>query len=119
MSPCVVCGFEGRGYGFQLDMSNAFPHYEMCSKACQDVGGWIGRTNGVKGKIEGTQMLADIELRAITDAREQLAEALQRQGLMPAFENCTPEQIDDIIKSVVIGFQASVQRAYGRGEVPF
>lgn len=64
-------------------------------------------------------MLADIELRAITDAREQFAEALGRHDLMKYFENCTEAQIDDIIKSIVIGFQASIQKAYGRGEVPF
>lgn len=100
-------------------MDNLFPHYEMCSQACQNVGALIAKSQHPRGKIEGTQMLADLELRAIVDAREQFAEALQRQNLLKAFENCTPEQIDDIITSVVVGFQASLQRAYGRGEVPF
>lgn len=64
-------------------------------------------------------MLSDVENKAIIDAREQLAGALERTGLMKHFENCSVEQIDDIVRSVVIGFQASVQRAMGRGEVPF
>lgn len=119
LEPCAVCKFEGRGYGFQLDMNPAFARYEFCSMACQDVGAWIAKKQNPPGNIEGTKMLADLELRAITDAREQFFEALVRQKLDQHFENCTPEQIDDIIKSIVIGFQASVQRAYGRGEVPF
>ena len=114
---CVVCGFEGRGFGFQLDLSALYPHYEFCSRKCQNVGALIASKH--MGRIDNTVALSDIEQRAIVDARTQFAEAVERQGLMPAFFNCTPEQIDDIIKAVVTGFQASVQRAMGRGEVPF
>ena len=84
---------------------------------CLHIGGAIATKND--GRIEKTMALSDIEERAVVDAREQLAEALQRQGVMQHFENFTPEQIDDIVKAVVIGFQASVHRAMGRGEVPF
>ncbi len=64
-------------------------------------------------------MLSDIEQRAIVDARQQFAEACERNGLLERLMEFTPEQIDDIIRSTVVGFQASVQRAYGRGEIPF
>ena len=116
LDPCVTCGFEGRGFGFQLHLSALHKHYDFCSILCQSVGQRLAELNG--GKIEGP-MLSDIEQRAIEDARQQFAEALDRQGVLPAFENFKPEQIDDIIRSIIIGFQASVQRAYGRGEVPF
>ena len=93
--------------------------YEFCSMGCQNLGGAIAKTGEPKGKIEGKGMLSDIEEKAIVDAREQLFEALVRQKLDAHFENCSVEQIDDIIKSVVIGFQVSIQKAYGRGDVPF
>jgi len=116
LEPCVICGFEGRGFGFQLHLSPLHAYYDFCSKLCQGVGQRLAELN--QGKIEGP-MLSDIEQRAIVDARQQLAEALERQKVMDAFMNLSPDQIDDIIRSVIIGFQASVQRAYGRGEVPF
>lgn len=86
---------------------------------CQNLGGFIAKAGEPKGKIEGKGMLSDIEERAVVDARQQLFEALVRQKLDAHFENCSEAQIDDIIKSVVIGFQVSIQKAYGRGEVPF
>jgi hypothetical protein len=86
---------------------------------CQNTGAVIAKTTEPKGVIKGKKMLSDIEERAIVDAREQLFQALVRQKLDAHFNDCTEAQIDDIIKSVVIGFQASIQRAYGRGEVPF
>lgn len=61
----------------------------------------------------------DVERQAIVDARIQLAEVLEKHGLMAAFENLEPAQIDEIVSSVVIGFQASVHRQCSSGKVPF
>ena len=93
--------------------------YEFCSMGCQNTGAWIAKAQLPPGKIEGTKMLSDIEERAMVDAREQLFGALVRQKLDQHFSACTEAQIDDIIKSVVVGFQVSIQKAYGRGEFPF
>jgi hypothetical protein len=116
LDPCAICGFEGRGFGFRLDLSGLYPHYVFCSMPCVRIGEAIAKSNG--GKIE-KMALSDIENHAIVDARLQLWEAAQRVGIADHIEKMSPEQIDDLVKSVVIGFQASIQRAMGRGEVPF
>ena len=84
---------------------------------CLRIGEHIAHCNQ-HGKIE-KMALSDIEEKAVVDARLQLWEAAQRVGIADHVEKMSPEQIDDLVKSVVIGFQASVWRAMGRGEVPF
>lgn len=84
-----------------------------------DIGGAIAKKNdGVIPKMAGS-LNTDVERQAIVDARFQLAEALEQVGLMPAFENLEPAQIDVIVRAVVIGFQASVHRQCSTGKVPF
>ncbi len=93
--------------------------YEFCSMKCQNIGGAIAKKNdGVIPKMAGS-LNTDVERQAIVDARIQLAEALDQVGIMPAFENLEPAQIDVIVKAVVIGFQASVHRQCSTGKVPF
>ena len=47
----------------------------------------------------------NMEMQAIKDGRRFFAEALKELGLMPAFQNRTAKDIDQIIESCVDGFQ--------------
>ncbi len=61
----------------------------------------------------------DMEQKAIVDARRFFAEALTELGLMEAFHDRNPENIDQIIEACVDGFQDSMQRQSLNGDVPF
>jgi hypothetical protein len=71
---------------------------------CLDAGSAIANRN--HGMIDKT----DMETRAIKDARRFLAEALTELGLMAAFFDRAPEEIDQIIEACIDGFQESMQR---------
>jgi hypothetical protein len=71
---------------------------------CLDGGSAIANRN--QGMIDKT----DMETRAIKDARRFFAEALTELGLMAAFFDRRPEDIDQIIEACIDGFQESMQR---------
>ena len=111
---CALCGREARGFGYCHQLQwDRYPHHRFCSMACLTVGSAIARRNF--GMIDKT----DMELRAIREARRELAEALTEMGLMEAFLNRSGEDIDRLIEACVDGFQGSMQRQSDTGSVPF
>jgi hypothetical protein len=62
--------------------------------------------------LKGNEMIdkTDMEAKAIRDARRPFAEVLTELGLMTAFFDRKPEEIDRLIEACVDGFQASITR---------
>jgi hypothetical protein len=112
--PCALCGREARGFGYcHLLQWDRHPHHRFCSMACLMVGSAIARRTF--GMIDKT----DMEIRAIREARRDLAEALTEMGLMEAFFDRSASDIDRLIEACVDGFQASMQRQSDAGQIPF
>lgn len=65
-----------------------------------------------------TSKLTDMERSAIKDARQLFAVALTENGLMSAFMNCSPQQIDQVIAAAWEGCRASMQRMSACGDIP-
>lgn len=63
--------------------------------------------------------LADMERAALRDARQLFAVALTENGLMPAFMNCTPEQMDQVIGAAWEGCRSSMIRQSACGDIPY
>ena len=80
---------------------------------CLNLGSALAMEN--YGMIDKT----DMEKRAIRDARAFLAATLTELGLMEAFFDRGPADIDRIIEACVDGFQDSMLRQSARGDVPF
>jgi len=71
---------------------------------CLDAGSVLANRNN--GMIDKT----DMEIRAIKDARRNLAEAFTELGLMAPFHDRSAAEIDRIIEACIDGFQESMQR---------
>ena len=112
---CVICGGEAKGFKFRYRLSQAYPEYDFCSRACQDIGAKIAGEND--GMID-TAKLTDMERSAIKDARQLFANALTENGLMNAFLNCTPQQIDQVIAAAWEGCRISMIRQSACGDIP-
>ena len=65
-----------------------------------------------------TAKLTDMERSAIKDARQLFANALTENGLMNAFLNCTPQQIDQVIAAAWEGCRISMIRQSACGDIP-
>jgi len=111
---CALCGREARGFGYCHGLRwGHHPYYRFCSMACLKAGANNARKNfAVINKT-------DMEIRAIRDARQQFAKALHALDLMPAFQKRPASDIDQIISACIDGFQASMQRQSGNGDIPF
>ena len=114
MRPCAICGRQNRGFGYVHQLRpDRFPSYRFCSMRCLDVGAVLARRkNGVIDKT-------DMEKKAIKDARRFFAEALTELGLMQAFLDRKPEEIDQLIEACVDGFQDSMQSQSLDNDIPF
>ena len=114
MRPCAICGRQNRGFGYVHQLRpDWFPSYRFCSMRCLDVGAALARRKN--GLIDKT----DMEKTAIKDARRFFAEALTELGLMEAFFDRKPEEIDQLIEACVDGFQDSMQSQSLNGEISF
>ena len=112
--PCAVCGFEARGFGYCHQLRrDRHPYYRFCSMRCLTVGSANAQRNF--GMIDKS----DMEMRAIREARRELAEALTEMGLMEPFFDRPAADIDRLIEACVDGFQASMQRQSDNGDCPF
>lgn len=90
--------------------------YEFCSKTCQDIS--FNLLLDARGQHDMAK-LTQMEMTAIKDARASLADVLDKLGLMPAFFDRSPEDIDKIITACVHGFRMSMQKQSTLGEIPF
>ena len=114
MRPCAICGRQNSGFGYVHQLKfGRFPSYRFCSMRCLDIGAALARRNN--GVIDKT----DMEKKAIKDARRFFAEALTELGLMEAFFDRKPEEIDQLIEACVDGFQDSMQSQSLNGEISF
>jgi len=83
---------------------------------CLDIGVALCDKEGVMSQ----RKLTDMEVQAIKDARHPFAAALTELGLMEAFFNRTPEDIDKLITACVEGFRGSMWRqSEVEGKIPF
>jgi hypothetical protein len=80
---------------------------------CLDAGAALAKRNN--GLIDKT----DMEKTAIKAARRFFAEALTELGLMEAFFDRKPAEIDQLIEACVDGFQDSMQSQSLNGDLPF
>lgn len=134
---CALCWHSGRGYGFQLRLDQALPHYAACSMACLD--GIAALTDNF-GRID-MQQITDMEKEAIFEARRAMYKALVKCGSVDVeidsypgehpqkittdiivsniFASLSAEQIDSIIVAVWDQLRATMQRLSAQGNVPF
>ena len=114
MRVCAVCSREAGGFYYTHEFRpHRYPTFALCSHLCQRAASVIAKRN--HGMIDKTAM----EVRAIKDARQPLAEVLTELGLMPAFHDRTAEEIDRIIEVCVDGFTDSMKRQALNDEIPF
>jgi hypothetical protein len=107
---CALCGREAKGFGYVHQLRfERYPHYHFCSVVCAEAGRLIAQK--ANGMIDKTTM----EVRAIRDARHNLANALNELDLMEAFRDRTAGDIDRIIEACIDGVQESMRRQAKEG----
>jgi len=63
--------------------------------------------------IQGFKPMIDMskyEAAAVKETRQVFAKVITQAGLMPAFFNCTPATIDNLIRAAASGYQNSINR---------
>jgi Family of unknown function (DUF6511) len=107
---CALCGRAANGFGYVHQLRfERYPHHRFCSVACFEPGSLLAKRS--LGVIDKTEM----EARAVMEARRFLAEVLVELGLLEAFRNLSPAEIDRVIEACVDGFQASMRRQAKEG----
>jgi uncharacterized protein DUF6511 len=116
MGVCVVCGRQGNE-----PCQWASLVWPTCGAECKATlaGAIASAVNGfLKTEIGELALLTFMETEAIKDARQSLYDALVKIGVEHAFDDCTAEEIDSVIKAVWDRLRASMHQQSARGEMP-
>lgn len=116
---CVLCGRQAGGmfYEPRTEKGRARRIYRACGINCL-----LGIEKLVQARKGGWLTMAaltQMEKTAIKEAKRSLYNSLLKLGKAQHFEDCSPEQMDELIEAVWNGLRASMSQQSMVGDVPF